>query len=84
MPFRRDVIILPNLLCALAVSGLAGPGKAGSLPDLAEPLSVLRAVGPEGRGNAAASAAWKRVTAGEVSVLVSILTTAGSGKFGKA
>ena len=84
MPFRRDVIVLPNLLCALAVSGLAGLGKDESLPDVAEPLSVLRAVGPEGGGNAAASTAWKRVTAGEVSVLVSILTTAGSGKFGKA
>lgn len=55
------------LLCLL----MAAP--AGSPPELARALQVLRAVGPEGHGNAAASAAWRVVARSEASSLPEIL-----------
>jgi hypothetical protein len=44
------------------------------LPDLSEPLRALRAVGPAGHGNAAASAAWETIAKGGVSTLIPILS----------
>jgi hypothetical protein len=66
MPMK---LILQTLILAAGVSvTLAGPP-----PDIAEPVRVLRAVGPEGEGNAAASAAWKKLAAGNAPTLVPLL-----------
>ena len=46
---------------------------AASASELAEALQVIRAVGPEGRGNVAASAAWKKLAAGNGGALLPIL-----------
>jgi hypothetical protein len=45
-------------LRTLILTGGVSLALAGPPPDIAEPVRVLRAVGPEGQGNAAASAAW--------------------------
>jgi len=42
-------------------------------PEIAEPLRIIRAVGSEGRGNAEASLAWKKVVESEASMLLPIL-----------
>lgn len=55
---------LPLLLVACA-----GPAFA----DLATDLNVLRAVGPEGKGNEAASVAWKKVAAAPAADLPALL-----------
>ncbi len=51
----------------------AGLALAGLPPEMAEPVRVLRAVGSEGQGNAAASAAWKKLAAGNISTLLPLL-----------
>src|SRR6185503_12778489 len=40
---------------------------------LSRPLETIRAVGPEGKGNAEASAAWKKVSSSKSSALIPIL-----------
>jgi hypothetical protein len=42
-------------------------------PDIADAIQTIRAVGPEGRGNAAASAAWRKLADGSLSQLTAIL-----------
>jgi hypothetical protein len=62
---------LHRLPAALALLPLAG---AEPLPEnLREPVSVLRSVGPEGRGNAAAAAAWQKLAAAEARSLPALL-----------
>ena len=51
-------------LRTLILTGGVSMALAGPPPDIAEPVRVLRAVGPEGQGNAAASVAWKKLAAG--------------------
>ena len=55
------------LIFAVVGSALAAPPK-----EMADSLATIRAVGPEGQGNAAASAAWKRLAAGDAPTLVPI------------
>ncbi len=57
----------------MVLAGGVSLALAGPPPDIAEPVRVLRAVGPEGQGNAAASAAWKKLAAGNASTLVPLL-----------
>ncbi len=57
----------------LLLFGWAGVATAGPSPEMAEVLATIRAVGPEGRGNAEATAAWKELTACDTSALVPIL-----------
>lgn len=57
----------------LVLAGVVSLAMAGPRPDIAEPVRVLRAVGPEGQGNAAASAAWKKLAAGNATTLVPLL-----------
>jgi len=62
--------------CVLFLVALAGAATARSATPakITEPLRAIRAVGPEGQGNAAASAAWKQLAAGNTDTLVPILT----------
>ena len=42
-------------------------------PEIAETLKTIRAVGPEGQGNVAASAAWRKLAGGNVTNLLPML-----------
>ena len=52
---------------------MGGPAQAAAAPRLEDSLKVIRAVGPEGKGNAEAGAAWKQLSAAEASALPAIL-----------
>jgi hypothetical protein len=52
----------------------AGLVEAASSSRLSEPIRIIRAVGPEGLGNARASTAWKQLAAARASDLPAILT----------
>ena len=63
--------------CLLILTALATPlrGLAATAPELTEALRIIRAVGPEGQGNAAASRAWKDVLArNDAANLLPVLT----------
>ncbi len=65
---------MKHILLVLTVGYLcAGPAHAASSPKLADSIKVIRAVGPEGLGNARASEAWKQLSAAEASALPTIL-----------
>jgi hypothetical protein len=66
---------MKKILCLL-LAGVFGAGWAGAASParLADSLKVLRAVGPEGLGNAPATEAWKQVSAAEAKALPAILT----------
>ncbi len=57
------------ILAAATVMPLAGNAATA----LSRSLETIRAVGPEGKGNAEASAAWKKVSNSKASALVPIL-----------
>jgi hypothetical protein len=63
-------IILPALVGLLI--GVAANGA--SVPRLADSIKTIRAVGPEGKGNAEAGVAWKKLSTAEASALPTILT----------
>jgi hypothetical protein len=54
------------------MSGI-GLANAASPSHLAEPIQIIRAVGPEGLGNARASEAWKQLASAHASELPTIL-----------
>ena len=63
--------------CLLILTALATPlrGLAAASTELTEALRIIRAVGPEGQGNAAASRAWKDVLArNDAADLLPVLT----------
>jgi hypothetical protein len=62
------------LLLLLAGSSGAGFAGAASVSKLAEPIQIIRAVGPEGRGNAEAAAAWQKLAAADADGLTAILS----------
>lgn len=57
----------------LFMSIALGVAKAAPPPEIAGPLKTIRAVGPEGQGNVAASAAWKKLASGNVTNLLPML-----------
>ena len=57
----------------LVVSGLASSVMAGTPPEIAVALQVIRTVGPEGRGNVEAAAAWKTLVGCDKATLLPIL-----------
>ena len=67
------VMLMKLFLRTLILVGGVSLALAGPPSDIAEPVRVLRAVGPEGQGNAAASAAWKKLAAGNAATLVPLL-----------
>src|SRR5947208_1128425 len=64
---------IKSLLGILLVVGGVEKALANPPPEIAEPLRIIRAVGPEGRGNAEASRAWKKLAGSEGSMLLPIL-----------
>jgi len=67
------VMLMKLFLRTLVLAGGVSLARAGWPPDIAEPVRVIRAVGPEGQGNAAASVAWKALTAGNAATLRPLL-----------
>ena len=59
--------------CALLLLAGAIPAPALAAFEQAERLQIIRAVGPEGQGNVAASAAWKALAAGNSDALLPLL-----------
>ena len=57
----------------LAAAAFIKSSQAATVPKLADPIQAIRAVGPEGRGNAAATAAWKKLAAADARSLTTIL-----------
>src|SRR6478609_9535404 len=66
--------MIKSLLSTLFLLGTTALGPAASTPSRAEALEIIRAVGPEGQGNAAATAAWKQLATGNASTIRPILT----------
>ena len=63
---RISLALALGLICAAALPAVAAP-------KLADSIKTIRAVGPEGLGNAQASAAWKDISAAKASDLPAIL-----------
>ena len=60
--------------CVLTVSLLtSGVCRGEVTPEIAQAIQSIRAVGPEGQGNAEASVAWKKLAAVEVGLVPGIL-----------
>jgi hypothetical protein len=62
-----------HFLRVLLVFGCVGAAVAGQAQEIADSLTAIKSVGPEGRGNAEAAAAWKKLAAGDATTLVPIL-----------
>ncbi len=57
----------------LVIFGWISAALAGQPREFADSLAAIRSVGPEGRGNAEAAAAWKKLAAGDANTLVPLL-----------
>ncbi len=66
-------IFMKLIVRTLVLAGAVSLARAGLPPEIAEPVRAIRAVGPEGQGNAAASVAWKQLANGNVTTLVPLL-----------
>ena len=62
-----------TLFLLLAMLVLMGPAQAATSSKLSESIQTIRAVGPEGRGNPAATAAWKQLSSADAASLSAIL-----------
>jgi hypothetical protein len=62
-----------QLLPILIIAGCLKTGLANPAPQIAESLQIIQAVGSEGRGNAEASLAWKKLAESEAPALMPIL-----------
>jgi len=60
----------------LVISGLASSVMAGT-PEIADVLQVIKTVGPEGRGNVEAAAAWRTLAGRDATALLPILEAMG-------
>ena len=58
-----------RILLLFVWTGVAAGGQPG---DFAGSLAAIRSVGPEGRGNAGAAAAWKKLAAGDAGALLPV------------
>jgi len=63
----------PTVLLFAAIMTWAWLGKAASASRLGDSIATIRAVGPEGRGNAEAAQAWKELGASDAGSLLLIL-----------
>jgi hypothetical protein len=68
MPLMLSKSFAPSLGALLILIPLAAHAD-----ELTEPLAALKSVGPQGAGNQAASAAWRRVSAADASQLPRVL-----------
>jgi hypothetical protein len=64
-----------TLVRFLVIFGWVGAAMAGQTEDFADSVRAIRSVGPEGRGNAEAAAAWKKLAGGDATTLVPILAS---------
>ena len=62
-----------HLARILVFFGWVGAALAGQPQEIADAFSAIRSVGPEGQGNAEAAAAWKKLAAGDASMLAPLL-----------
>jgi hypothetical protein len=60
--FPMNLLRAKALSAAVLVLALFGPAADVGAAGLAEPLALLRSVGPEGKGHEAAGAAWRTVS----------------------
>jgi len=75
LPPTRRLSRMKTLLCMLlAGASAAGFLEAAPASTLAEPIRIIRAIGPEGRGNAEAAAAWQKLAAADANALPQILS----------
>jgi len=65
--------MIKNILQILVVVTAFGTAIASASTEIAESLKAIRAVGPEGQGNVAASAGWKKLAESNVASLLPIL-----------
>lgn len=65
--------LMKLFLCGLVFASCLGTTLAATPEETASQLKIIRAVGPEGQGNAAASAAWKQLAEGGAPTLLPIL-----------
>ncbi len=74
---RPALRIVSRMAClfagALVLFAWAGATALGQPQDLADALSAIKSVGPEGHGNVEASAAWKKLAAGDTDMVVPLL-----------
>ena len=72
---NRKIDSLPVKLSLgiLSVAACVASACANPPPEIAEPLKMIRAVGPEGRGNLDASVAWKKLAESKAVMLLPIL-----------
>src|SRR5262245_28905046 len=69
-PFTNIIISMKHLACwIVCFAGLVFPGSAS----MSDAIRTLRAVGPEGKGNAAAAAAWQQLSTADAKNLPAIL-----------
>jgi hypothetical protein len=74
--WRRRLFQMPRTLVRfLVIFGWVGAAMAGQTEDFADSVRAIRSVGPEGRGNAEAAAAWKKLAGGDATTLVPILAS---------
>jgi len=75
--------MLGTLVRFLVIFGWVGAAMAGQMEDFADSVRAIRSVGPEGRGNAEAAGAWKKLAGGDATTLVPILESMdGANDFG--
>jgi hypothetical protein len=65
--------MLKKIILTFLVAASLGNAMADSSTEIAAPLSAIRSVGPEGRGNVEASAAWKKLAEGNAASLLPLL-----------
>jgi hypothetical protein len=62
-----------NFACLLVVFGCIRAAVAAQTQEMADAIGAIRSVGPEGRGNAEATAAWRTLADGDATTLVPLL-----------
>jgi len=65
--------LLRTLAVMLIVLGWGDAASASQPPEFADAVRAIRAVGPEGRGNADATEAWRVLAAGDATNLTAVL-----------
>ena len=71
--FPTLIPMIKKLVALLAMTVLHTMATANPPVEFADSVKAIRAVGPEGQGNAAASAAWQKLAGGDAGTLVPLL-----------
>lgn len=62
-----------SVLVIIVAAGVASVFQISGAQSTAEAVRVIRAIGPEGKGNADASAAWRTLSSGDATSIVDLL-----------